>query len=132
MGLCWDCAAYRVFAPREPFACFRQQAVLHWLPNVLGAFYTAVVLQASNVATYVAYGDVALSVLMTTASTLAASIMTPTLTSVLAGAIIPINALVSPAGPGPVDLAVGAASSSLHLGLQGAEFGRMSRLSVLL
>ncbi|GAB4815674.1 hypothetical protein N2152v2_002720 [Parachlorella kessleri] len=49
--------------------------------------------QASNVATYVAHGDVALSVLMTTASTLAASIMTPTLTSILAGAIIPINAL---------------------------------------
>lgn len=48
--------------------------------------------QASNVATYVANGDVALSVLMTTASTLAASVMTPTLTSALAGAFIPVNA----------------------------------------
>ena len=48
--------------------------------------------QASNTATYVARGDVALSVLMTTASTMAAAIMTPTLASVLAGKYIPVNA----------------------------------------
>lgn len=42
--------------------------------------------QASNVATFIAHGDVALSVLMTTASTIAAIIMTPLLTKVLAGA----------------------------------------------
>ena len=42
--------------------------------------------QASNVATFIAHGDVALSVLMTTASTIGAILMTPFLTKVLAGA----------------------------------------------
>lgn len=42
--------------------------------------------QASNVATFIAHGDVALSVLMTTASTIGAIVMTPLLTQVLAGA----------------------------------------------
>lgn len=51
--------------------------------------------QASNVATYVANGDVALSVLMTAASTVAATVMTPTLTSLLAGAYIPVDGWVS-------------------------------------
>lgn len=41
--------------------------------------------QASNVATFIAHGDVALSVLMTSASTIGAIIMTPLLTKVLAG-----------------------------------------------
>ena len=50
--------------------------------------------QASNVATYVAHGDVALSVLMTAASTVAATVMTPTLTSLLAGAYIPVDGWV--------------------------------------
>lgn len=48
--------------------------------------------QASNTATFVARGDVALSVLMTTASTMAAAVMTPTLASLLAGKYIPVNA----------------------------------------
>lgn len=52
-------------------------------------------LQASNVATFIAHGDVALSVLMTTASTLGAIIMTPTLTRVLAGTLVPVDAWVS-------------------------------------
>ena len=42
--------------------------------------------QASNVATFIAHGDVALSVLMTTASTIGAIVMTPLLTKLLAGA----------------------------------------------
>lgn len=50
--------------------------------------------QASNVATFVARGDVALSVLMTAASTVAATVMTPFLTSVLAGAYIPVDGWV--------------------------------------
>ncbi len=50
--------------------------------------------QASNVATYIAHGNVALSVLMTTASTLGAIIMTPLLTKVLAGAYVPVDAYV--------------------------------------
>jgi BASS family bile acid:Na+ symporter len=45
--------------------------------------------QASNVATFIAHGDVALSVLMTTASTIGAIVMTPLLTKVLAGASLP-------------------------------------------
>lgn len=55
-------------------------------------------LQASNVATYIAHGDVALSVLMTTASTLGAIVMTPLLTKVLAGALVAVDAKVS-SGP---------------------------------
>lgn len=50
--------------------------------------------QASNVATYIAHGDVALSVLMTTASTLGAIIMTPLLTKTLAGTLVPVDAKV--------------------------------------
>eukprot|EP00899_Mesostigma_viride_P009637 jgi/Mesvir1/18675/Mv17172-RA.1 len=48
--------------------------------------------QASNVATYIAKGDVALSVLMTTCSTVSAIIMTPLLTKVLAGTLVPVDA----------------------------------------
>lgn len=48
--------------------------------------------QASNVATFIANGDVALSVLMTTVSTIAASFMTPLLATLLAGQFIPVNA----------------------------------------
>ncbi|KAL0017967.1 hypothetical protein WJX77_001251 [Trebouxia sp. C0004] len=48
--------------------------------------------QSSNVATYIAHGDVALSVLMTTASTLGAIVMTPLLTKTLAGAYIAVDA----------------------------------------
>lgn len=50
--------------------------------------------QASNVATYIAHGDVALSVLMTTASTVGAIFMTPFLTKFLAGALVPVDAVV--------------------------------------
>ena len=57
-------------------------------------------LQASNVATYIAHGDVALSVLMTTASTLGAIFMTPLLTKLLAGTLVPVDAKVTP-HPGP-------------------------------
>lgn len=48
--------------------------------------------QASNVATFIAHGDVALSVLMTSASTIGAIVMTPLLTKVLAGTLVPVNA----------------------------------------
>lgn len=47
---------------------------------------------ASNVITYLARANVALSVLMTTASTFAAIIMTPLLTKWLAGTLVPVNA----------------------------------------
>ncbi|GAQ90282.1 bile acid-sodium symporter family protein [Klebsormidium nitens] len=49
--------------------------------------------QASNVATYIAHGNVALSVAMTTASTVAAIMMTPLLTKVLAGQLVPVDAV---------------------------------------
>lgn len=48
---------------------------------------------ASNVVTFIARANVALSVLMTTCSTLAAVIMTPLLTKWLAGAYVPVDAL---------------------------------------
>ncbi|OVA06524.1 Bile acid:sodium symporter [Macleaya cordata] len=48
--------------------------------------------QASNVATYISKGNVALSVLMTTCSTVGAIIMTPLLTKVLAGQLVPVDA----------------------------------------
>ena len=47
-------------------------------------------------ATYIAHGDVALSVLMTTASTLGAIFMTPLLTKLLAGTLVPVDAVVRP------------------------------------
>ncbi|BBN20190.1 bile acid:Na+ symporter, BASS family [Marchantia polymorpha subsp. ruderalis] len=49
--------------------------------------------QASNVATYISKGNVALSVLMTTASTIGAIIMTPLLTKLLAGQLVPVDAV---------------------------------------
>ena len=64
----------------------------HW---VLRTSFGGFLLQASNVATYIAHGDVALSVLMTTASTLGAIIMTPLLTKTLAGTLVPVDAKVS-------------------------------------
>ncbi|KAI3986341.1 hypothetical protein MKX01_002186 [Papaver californicum] len=48
--------------------------------------------QASNVATYISKGNVALSVLMTTCSTVGAIMMTPLLTKVLAGQLVPVDA----------------------------------------
>jgi BASS family bile acid:Na+ symporter len=47
---------------------------------------------ASNVVTYLAKGNVALSVLMTMCSTFAAIVMTPLLTKWLAGTIVPVDA----------------------------------------
>ncbi len=47
---------------------------------------------ASNVVSYIARADVALSVLMTTASTFAAIFMTPLLTKWLAGTYVPVDA----------------------------------------
>ena len=47
---------------------------------------------ASNLVTLVAKADGALSVLMTTVSTMAAPIMTPLLTSILAGSLVPVDA----------------------------------------
>merc|ERR1711871_681283 len=48
--------------------------------------------QASNLCTYIAKGDVALSVLMTTVTTVGAIFMTPLLCKVLLGAIVPVDA----------------------------------------
>nr|CAB3473725.1 unnamed protein product [Digitaria exilis] len=49
--------------------------------------------QASNVATYISKGNVALSVLMTTVSTIGAIVMTPLLTKLLAGQLVPVDAV---------------------------------------
>lgn len=48
--------------------------------------------QASNLCTYIAKGNVALSVLMTTATTIGAIFMTPLLCKLLLGAIVPVDA----------------------------------------
>ena len=64
-------------------------------------------------ATYIAHGDVALSVLMTTASTLGAIFMTPLLTKLLAGTLVPVDAVVRPAHPRTtVEVNCGGASRS--------------------
>ena len=53
--------------------------------------------QASNLCTYIARGDVALSVLMTTVTTIGAIFMTPLISKLLLGAIVPVDAVgVSP------------------------------------
>eukprot|EP00322_Chrysochromulina_rotalis_P019392 CAMPEP_0115849580 /NCGR_PEP_ID=MMETSP0287-20121206/11524_1 /TAXON_ID=412157 /ORGANISM="Chrysochromulina rotalis, Strain UIO044" /LENGTH=375 /DNA_ID=CAMNT_0003303555 /DNA_START=17 /DNA_END=1144 /DNA_ORIENTATION=- len=49
--------------------------------------------QASNLCTYIARGDVALSVLMTTVTTIGAIFMTPLLCKVILGAIVPVDAV---------------------------------------
>ncbi|GAB0491510.1 hypothetical protein MMPV_002764 [Pyropia vietnamensis] len=49
--------------------------------------------QASNLSTFIAKGDVALSVVMTTATTLGAIVMTPLLAQLLIGAVVPVDAL---------------------------------------
>merc|ERR1711871_1752284 len=49
--------------------------------------------QASNLCTYIAKGDVALSVLMTTVTTLGAIVMTPLICKILLGAIVPVDAV---------------------------------------
>merc|ERR1711990_915182 len=49
--------------------------------------------QASNLCTYIARGDVALSVLLTTVTTTGAIFMTPLISKVLLGAIVPVDAV---------------------------------------
>lgn len=49
--------------------------------------------QASNLCTYIARGDVALSVLMTTSTTLGCILMTPIICKQVLGAVIPVDAL---------------------------------------
>ncbi|KAL3918350.1 MAG: hypothetical protein SGILL_004278, partial [Bacillariaceae sp.] len=48
--------------------------------------------QASNLCTYIAKGNVALSVLMTTATTVGAIFMTPLICKALLGAVVPVDA----------------------------------------
>ena len=48
--------------------------------------------QASNLCTYIAKGNVALSVLMTTATTLGAIVMTPFICKSLLGTVVPVDA----------------------------------------
>merc|ERR1719235_172822 len=49
--------------------------------------------QASNLCTYIARGDVALSVMMTTVTTIGAIVMTPLISKILLGALVPVDAL---------------------------------------
>merc|ERR1719223_2082037 len=49
--------------------------------------------QASNLCTYIAKGDVALSVLMTTVTTIGAIFMTPLICKLLLGTIVPVDAV---------------------------------------
>jgi len=49
--------------------------------------------QASNLCTYIAKGDVALSVLMTTSTTIGTIFMTPLIAKLLLGTIVPVDAL---------------------------------------
>eukprot|EP00802_Teleaulax_amphioxeia_P013229 Tamp_13278.p2 GENE.Tamp_13278~~Tamp_13278.p2 ORF type:complete len:101 (-),score=22.29 Tamp_13278:1081-1383(-) len=56
--------------------------------------------QASNLCTCIAKGNVALSVLMTTATTIGAIFRTPLLCKLLLGAVVPVDAKASRALPG--------------------------------
>jgi len=49
--------------------------------------------QASNLCTYIAKGDVALSVLMTTSTTIGTIFMTPLLAKLVLGAIVPVDSM---------------------------------------
>lgn len=73
---------------------------LAWACGLEGGLFSGMVLlgsvggaQASNLCTLIAGGDVALSVLMTTSTTIACAFMTPSITKVLLGTVVPINAL---------------------------------------
>ena len=48
--------------------------------------------QASNLCTYIAKGNVAMSVLMTTATTIGAIFMTPLICKLLLGSVVPVDA----------------------------------------
>jgi len=85
-------------------ACYAIMPVLGWgLGKALGlstAFIAGLVLvgatnggQASNLCTYIARGDVALSVLMTTSTTLGCIFMTPLICKFALGAVIPVDAI---------------------------------------
>lgn len=72
---------------------------LAWASGLEGGLFSGFVLlgsvggaQASNLCTLIAGGDVALSVLMTTSTTIACAFMTPPITKILLGAAVPINA----------------------------------------
>mmetsp|Transcript_19225 Transcript_19225/g.65381 ORF Transcript_19225/g.65381 Transcript_19225/m.65381 type:complete len:412 (+) Transcript_19225:47-1282(+) len=49
--------------------------------------------QASNLCTYIAKGDVALSVLMTTSTTIGCIFMTPLISKLVLGAVVPVDAV---------------------------------------
>eukprot|EP00192_Tetraselmis_astigmatica_P011946 CAMPEP_0117657114 /NCGR_PEP_ID=MMETSP0804-20121206/5160_1 /TAXON_ID=1074897 /ORGANISM="Tetraselmis astigmatica, Strain CCMP880" /LENGTH=396 /DNA_ID=CAMNT_0005463551 /DNA_START=590 /DNA_END=1780 /DNA_ORIENTATION=- len=49
--------------------------------------------QASNLCTYIAKGDVALSVLMTTTTTIGTIFMTPLIAKIVLGALVPVDAM---------------------------------------
>lgn len=49
--------------------------------------------QASNLCTYIANGNVALSVMMTTTTTIGAIVMTPLISKLLIGTVVPVNAV---------------------------------------
>merc|ERR1719145_159271 len=49
--------------------------------------------QASNLCTLIAGGDVALSVLMTTSTTLGCVVMTPLICKLVLGSVVPVNAV---------------------------------------
>jgi len=85
-------------------ACYGIMPVLGWvLGRAMGlsqAFVAGLVLvgatnggQASNLCTYIARGDVALSVLMTTSTTLGCIFMTPVICKLVLGQVIPVNAV---------------------------------------
>ena len=49
--------------------------------------------QASNLCTYIGQGDLALSVLMTTMTTIGAIVMTPTVGKLLLGKVVPVDSV---------------------------------------
>src|SRR5687767_8525753 len=86
------------FAAQYTVMPFLGWAVAHLLrletPHAVGLILVACCPggTASNVVTYIARADVALSVLMTTCSTFGAILLTPLLTKWLAGTYVPVDA----------------------------------------
>jgi len=86
------------------FSCYAIMPVLAYviarLIGAEGAILAGMVLvgsinggQASNLCTLIAGGDVALSVLMTTSTTLGCIFMTPTICKLVLGAVVPVDAM---------------------------------------
>ncbi|CAA6660597.1 unnamed protein product [Spirodela intermedia] len=111
MGLTLDLEDFFILLAKRPlsilFGCAAQYTIMPVFGAIIGkamglspALSVGLILlaccpggTASNVVTLIAQGDVPLSIVMTVCTTLSAVFLTPTLTKILAGAYVPVDAV---------------------------------------